>query len=230
MAEVVLNLVDYSAYRKLISINLNEIEDLVSSKSLRKLRPEHDLRFHREFDVDLEGEILEFLDNTLLEMNNLPLIDNQFVEMEHCELALLMAKWCSIAQWNCWDARLFLYVEPYLNFKFLSTEDFLSPEVWANLSESFSNTDRTSYVESVIIDWMSRRESLGETMEPMEDPRILPTMESHRSHSESLFIMLDKLKSKDFALLVGRDFLPANEWYLGNYNILETLGANNERN
>ena len=74
---------------------------------------------------------------------------------------------------------------------------------------------------------MSRRESLGETMEPNEDPRILPTMESHRNLSESLFILLDKLNSEDYVLLVGRDYLPADEWYLGNYNFIENLGVEN---
>ena len=40
-------------------------------------------------------------------------------------------------------------------------------------------------------------------------------------------ILFDKLRSEDYALLVGRDFLPANDWYLGNYKILETLGVKN---
>ena len=227
MAEVELNLVDLRAYRKLISINLSDIEDSISTNSLRELRPEHDLRFHREFDVDLEGEFLEFLDNTKLEITNLSLTSDEVFESENCKLALLMAKWCSIAQWSCWDARLFLYIEPYINSKISNTDEFLKPRVWSILSQYFSNTDRESYVESVIIDWMSRRESLGETMEPHEDPRILPTMESHRNLSESLFILFDKLRSEDYALLVGRDFLPANDWYLGDYKILETLGVKN---
>lgn len=227
MVEVELNLVDIQAYKKLISINLSDIEDFISTNSLRNLRPEHDLRFHREFDVDLEGDFLEFLDNSSLDITNLSLASDEVFELENCKLALLMAKWCSIAQWSCWDARLFLYIEPYIDSKISNTDEFLNPLVWSNLSQYLSNTDRESYVESVIIDWMSRRESLGETMEPNEDPRILPTMESHRSLSESLFILLDKLKSEDYVLLVGRDFLPANEWYLGKYKILETLGVTN---
>ena len=227
MAEVELNLVDFHAYKKLISENLIEIEGLISSKSLRKLRPVHDLRFHREFDVDLEGEILEFLDNTTLEITNLPLADYEILELETCKLALLMAKWCSVAQWTCWDARLFLYVEPYINSQISNIDEFLNPSIWLYFSQYLSNTDRESYIESVIIDWMSRRESLGETMEPNEDPRILPTMESHRNLSESLFILLDKLNSEDYVLLVGRDYLPADEWYLGNYNFIENLGVEN---
>jgi hypothetical protein len=38
---------------------------------------------------------------------------------------------------------------------------------------------------------------------------------------------LDKLNSEDYVLLVGRDYLPADEWYLGNYNIIENLGVEN---
>ncbi len=83
---------------------------------------------------------------------------------------------------------------------------------------SLSKTDRRSYSESVVLDWMSRREELGETMEPSEDPRILPTMNSHRTSSESLHIFLNSFDSKDISLLIGREYLEHELWSLnGNF-------------
>ena len=61
---------------------------------------------------------------------------------------------------------------------------------------------------------MNRREKLGETMEPSEDPRILPTMSSHSSTSELLHIFLNNLDSKNISLLIGREYLEYELWSL----------------
>ena len=53
---------------------------------------------------------------------------------------------------------------------------------------------------------MKRREELGETMEPSEDPRILPTMNSHSDSSELLHIFLNNFDSEDVGLLIGREY------------------------
>ena len=83
---------------------------------------------------------------------------------------------------------------------------------------SLSKTDKKSYSESVVLDWMSRREELGETMEPSEDPRILPTMSSHSNSSELLHIFLDSFDSKNISLLIGREYLEYESWSLnGSY-------------
>ena len=69
---------------------------------------------------------------------------------------------------------------------------------------------------------MSRREGTGETMEPSEDPMILPTMESHRTLSESLFNIMESLKGSEMELMAGRDFLEAGRWMLGRLTLSET--------
>tara|TARA_B100000945_G_C19912350_1_gene381258 strand:- start:37 stop:387 length:351 start_codon:yes stop_codon:yes gene_type:complete len=107
------------------------------------------------------------------------------------------------------------------------SEEFLLPDTWELFSEALSRTDRSSYSESVVLDWMSRREGMGETMEPSEDPRILPTMESHRSLSESLFTFLDQSRKSDLQLLVGREFLDPGEWNLGGEIISQFRGESN---
>ena len=62
MADVILQLVDRTALRNLHSMPLGELLDGMDSQSLRDLRPSVDPRFHRPFDVDLEGDILEWFD------------------------------------------------------------------------------------------------------------------------------------------------------------------------
>ena len=80
-----------------------------------------------------------------------------------------------------------------------------------------------SYSESVILDWMSRREALGETMEPSDDPRILPTMESHKTLSESLFSLIDHSRRSGDPILIGREYLDPVDWYLGGVRIADSM-------
>ena len=122
-----------------------------------------------------------------------------------CELALVLAHWCSVGEWRCWDARLYLYIEPLLGRE-VSVEEFLRPQMWGEFSDALAKTDRLSYSESVVLDWMSRRQDLGETMEPSEDPRILPTMEAHRTASVSLHNFLEGARREGMSLLVGQEY------------------------
>jgi hypothetical protein len=224
VADVILHLVDQSAFSHMLGMPIEEIAKGMESQSLRFLRPEPDPRFHRDFEVDLEGDLLELLDG-LGDMGGFTLSSLQPRLQSSCEMALLLARWCSTAQWRCWDARLFLYVEPVLGRGVPSSEEFLHPALWDEFSDALTRTDRSSYSESVVLDWMSRRERLGETMEPSLDPRILPTMESHRSLSESLYVLLGQARRAGMPLLVGREYLEPEEWHLGATTIAEAMGA-----
>ena len=218
MADVILNLVHHSNFKKLVSLTLQELFEKVEDSSLRNYRPELDNRFHRDFDVDLEGDIMEWSDKTPGLVLSDDLYSQPIKESEIAELTILLAKWCSFSEWRCWDARLFLYVEPMLKYNISSPNEFLNFSLWNDFMNSLSKTDRRSYSESVVLDWMSRREELGETMEPSEDPRILPTMNSHRTSSESLHIFLNSFDSKDISLLIGREYLEHELWSLnGNF-------------
>ena len=188
MADVILNLVNHSNFEKLVSMSLKELFQKVEDGSLRDYRPELDNRFHREFDVDLEGDILEWSDNNSDLIMSKTILSQSIKDSNIAELTILMAKWCSFSEWRCWDARLFLYVEPMLEYNISNTTDFLKFSLWEDFVSALSKTDKKSYSESVVLDWMNRREKLGETMEPSEDPRILPTMSSHSSASELLHI------------------------------------------
>ena len=222
MVDVMLDLVDPKSFTEIIEMPLSEIYSGMEERSLRQFRPDHDRNFHREFDADLEGEILDLIDR--FDDLKAPLPPINVISESAVSLGVLLAKWSSVAQWRCWEARLFLYVEPHLAETVPSSEDFLSPEIWHRFSDALSNTDRLSYSESVVLDWMSRREEMGETMEPSEDPRILPTMESHRKLSETLFSIVEKSRTSNHQLLLGREFLEGKEWSLGSSKLSNFWG------
>ena len=223
MVDVMLHLVDRGLLDEIMSMTVGDISSAMEGSSLRSSRPEADPRFHRDFDVDLEGEVLELIDRSVDLGEGVQL--SQATGDASMELRLLLAKWCSSAQWRCWEARLFLYVEPMLEGPVADSDDFLLPEVWDQFSEALSSTDRSSFSESVVLDWMSRREDMGETMEPAEDPMILPTMESHRTLSESLFNVMESLRRSEMELMAGREFLEAGRWMLGRAKLSEAWGS-----
>ena len=194
----------------------------METRALRALRPEPDARFHRSFDVDIEGDVMEWSDAKGNLDPSKPLAEQGLNPESSCELALALARWCSFGEWSCWDARLFLYLEPLLG-RNLSGEEFLQQRVWSEFSDSLFRTDRVSYSESVVLDWMSRRQNLGETMEPSEDPRILPTMESHRSASESLFDFLSRARDEEMSMLIGKELLEPWLWSLDSQSIDKAL-------
>ena len=96
-------------------------------------------------------------------------------------------------------------------------------DIWTRLTAELSSKDRQSYSESVILDWMQRREQLGDTLNPDEDPRILPTMESHKSLTESLFDFIELSQEGGLNLLIGREYLEPEEWILNGEKLLEAL-------
>ena len=91
MADIILQLVDRTALRRLLSMPLEELLDGMSSQSLRSLRPNADPRFHRPFDVDLEGDILEWFDSNEDIDRSAPLSNQNLNESPTSELALNLA-------------------------------------------------------------------------------------------------------------------------------------------
>ena len=225
MVDVIISLVDRESLADLLSMPLGELISGMEGMSMRGIRPSQVDSLHRQFDIDLEGEVLEWADR-VMEIDQSLTLANQDLKLEDkLDLLLLLSHWSSKGEWRCWDARLFLYVEPNSGAKVPGTGSFLKPGVWRNFSETIANTDRTSFVESVVIDWMSRREELGETMDPSMDPRILPTMESHQDSSGSLFDIIDKSRRESLPLLIGREYLDPFSLYLGDQNLSDFIEA-----
>ncbi len=64
MADVILHLVDRASFNRFLLMPIGEISSGMEGCLFRDYRPDHDSRFHREFEVDLEGEILELIDGS----------------------------------------------------------------------------------------------------------------------------------------------------------------------
>lgn len=218
MADVILYLVNRKSFSSMLNFTVSEIINQIENKQFSTKRPEMIYDFYRDFDVDIEGEILDLFDKneSNLEINNK--ISNLNSDSKN-DLILLLAKWSSVAQWSCWDARLFLYLEPYLEKNVKNVDEFLEPELWHNFHHQMSIFDQRSFTESVVLDWMNRREKLGESMEPSEDPKILPTMNSHNELSKLLFNFIKKSSHPELELMIGRDYLDSESWYLGRNKI-----------
>ena len=207
MVDVILRLVDTGTLERLRSMGVDQLVLAFESGRLGEERPAGDPRFHRGFGVDIEGDFLEWADAADGGLD--------------AAASLIMCDWASVAEWRCWDGRLFLYVEPMLDEKFEDVEAFGSAEVWQRLAAALASSDRESYSESVILDWMERRQELGETLNPDEDPRILPTMESHRTLTASLYDFIELSRDPGLSLLIGREYLDADNWVLNGAQLAE---------
>ncbi len=209
MVDVILRLIDSNALNRLRSMSIEQLVLAFESGRLGDERPAADPRFHRSFSVDIEGDFLEWADKSNGQID--------------ATASLILCDWSSVAEWRCWDGRLFLYVEPILEDSFEDADAFLNSDIWTRLTAELSSKDRQSYSESVILDWMQRREQLGDTLNPDEDPRILPTMESHKSLTESLFDFIELSQEGGLNLLIGREYLEPEEWILNGEKLLEAL-------
>jgi len=209
MVDVILRLIDSNALNRLRSMSIEQLVLAFESGRLGDERPAGDPRFHRSFSVDIEGDFLEWADKSNGQID--------------ATASLILCDWSSVAEWRCWDGRLFLYVEPILEDSFEDADAFLNSDIWTRLTAKLSSKDRQSYSESVILDWMQRREQLGDTLNPDEDPRILPTMESHKSLTESLFDFIELSQEGGLNLLIGREYLEPEEWILNGEKLLEAL-------
>ncbi|MED5231035.1 MAG: hypothetical protein VYB30_01520 [Candidatus Thermoplasmatota archaeon] len=209
MVDVILRLIDSNALGRLRSMSLEQLVLAFESGRLGDERPAGDPRFHRSFSVDIEGDFLEWADKSNGQLD--------------ADASLILCDWSSVAEWRCWDGRLFLYIEPLLEQRFEDADEFLNTDVWQRFTSELSTKDRESYSESVILDWMQRREGLGDTLNPDEDPRILPTMESHKSLTESLFDFIELSKEEGLTLLIGREYLEPKEWVLDGEKLAEVV-------
>ena len=95
MADVILNLVKHSNFEKLVSMPLQDFFEKVENGTLRSYRPELDNRFHREFEVDLEGDIMEWYDKNSDLIMSKTILSQSIKDSSLAELKILMAKWCS---------------------------------------------------------------------------------------------------------------------------------------
>ncbi len=116
-----------------------------------------------------------------------------------------------------------LYLDVLLSRTIADVGDLYSDSTWIDAMESVSKSTPSEYADSVVISWMSQREDMGETLDSKQDPRILPTMESHQTTADILHRTLQTAQLPELFLMVGRDWTEATSWGQGKWNLGQIL-------
>ena len=128
-----------------------------------------------------------------------------------------------MAEWICWDARAYLYIEPYVSRE-LSINDLLDSELWLDLASSLSNFSRGEYVDRVTQDWISRRDDLGAPVESRDDPHLMSTMSAHRVASSDLHRIASAIGKGSGRLMIGMEQTPPSEWLIDGLALRDMRG------
>ena len=179
----------------------------------------------RRHDVDVEAEILDWMDScgivgdkpTLLTASE-KMTDGQDVEAV-AEGIWLLAEWSSKGTWRCMEGRGFLYLEPYIEHKMAGVSELYLETTWTSTESTLQTMTSDEYTESVVLDWMTRREDLGDTLDQNQDPRILSTMQSHQRLAKSLHMVAMLINQDEYILLTRRDWSSFLTAGFGGFNI-----------
>ena len=228
MPDLQIRLVDVEMWHRLVSKTFSEMINGMEKQNLRDNRPLPNPHLERSFTADLEGDFLQWTDKWAREVGNGTIIqelriavDRKMLGIEDaCEPLSILSQWCSIGEWAAWEARVLLYVEPQLDSELADAEELYREHVWKTALGKIGLTDKASYVESVILDWMARREALGETMDETKDPLIISTMQAHERASKELHEIAYQLrKDESLIALIGREWLEPQRWGQGQWNL-----------
>ena len=229
------HLLDTISFSKVSELNWNELYKKAQNASLRNLRPPLDKELNRLHDIDSEVEILDWMDSSGLEDIGQDFIsticsgiDQRKIDFETgCEGIYHLIEFCCVGYWEVWEARSYLYFEKVLDMKVEHIEELYAQEVWGQLLEKITQITPKEFSEIVIMDWMRRREELGETLDENKDPRILPTLSSHNKLTSTLHHLLLNCKNNStFEIIVGRDHLRKSHWGHGDWNISKIIQGN----
>ena len=93
MVDVIISLVDRESLTDLLSMPLGELISGMEGMSIRGIRPRQVDSLHRQFDIDLEGEVLEWADR-VMEIDQSLTLPNQDLKLEDkLALLLLLSHW-----------------------------------------------------------------------------------------------------------------------------------------
>jgi hypothetical protein len=222
------HLLDSVSFSNVSDLKWNELYDHAQNGTLRLRRPNLDTELQRRHDIDSEVELLDWMDST-----NISNSDDDFISAickgikekkidfeTGCEGVYNLVELCSVGYWEAWEARSYLYFEKILGIKVVNIEELYAKEIWIDLIEKVTEITPEDYSEIVVMDWMRRREELGETLDEKQDPRILPTMASHNKLTVTLHHLLTNFKKNpNFELILGRDHLKKSKWGHGDWNL-----------
>ena len=220
--ETVLLIVNEKSLDEILDTAWNEVYRLMSKAKLRHLRPPKLPRLNRTFDIDCEAEILDWME-TVGAMDGS--VREVLLEIENGEEGLLQfMQFASPGNWECWEARSYLYLDVALDRKIEDRNDLYSMATWETLVSRLANIPEDEFADKVCIDWMDRRKQLGETLDEKEDPKIIPTYEAHTRKSKLLVHAVTEWQNGvDNIGIVGREHLDASQWGHGEVNLSNYL-------
>ena len=232
MPDLQIRLIDIPALIALAKMPVDNLIEGMENQRLRDSRPKLQEGMERGFSIDLEGDFLQWMDEWRSELGDGPLLEEiresfnrkMIGTVEACQAIATLTEWVSIGDWAAWEGRVLLYIEPHLDDTLEDAEELYRSHIWSTALGRIGRMDKESYLESVSVDWMQRREALGETMDPTKDPLILPTMQAHQRAAEGLSRIAHTVRRReDIHALIGREWLEANRWGQGDWNLQRIL-------
>lgn len=220
--ETVLLIVNEKSLDEILDTPWNDVYQLMSKAKLRHLRPAKLPRLNRAFDIDCEAEILDWME-TVGSMDGS--VRDVLLEIENGEEGLLQfMQFASPGNWECWEARSYLYLDVALDREIIDRNDLYSMATWETLVDRLANLPEEEFADKVCMDWMDRRKQLGETLDEKEDPKIIPTYEAHSRNSKLLVYAVTEWQTgTDNIGIVGREHLEASQWGHGEVNLRNYL-------
>ena len=180
--ETIVLLVNKKSLEEILNSEWNQVYQMMENAELRHLRPAKLPRLNRAFDIDCEAEILDWMETIGAKEGS---VKEVLLEIDDGEEGLLQfMQFASPGNWECWEARSYLYLDVALDREIKDRNDLYSMTTWEDVIEKLSNLPEEEFAEKVCINWMDRRKLLGETLDEKEDPKIIPTYEAHARNSK----------------------------------------------
>ena len=216
--DMCLHLVDGPKLLSVLDMDWNELVSKMEKSELRDIRPPSDKRLKRAFDIDCEAEFLDLADNISSSGSVTDVLASEYA----FEALLKLVEWTSVGCWEAWEGRCFIYIENAIGREISDVEEMYSYTVWNEVRDGLSKMSESEFSEKVCQDWMERRKALGETLDEKQDPRIIPSFESHVKNSRLLH---HSVNQKDMIQILGRDHLDAKMWGHGEWNLGNLLDS-----
>ncbi len=231
MADLLAMAVDSSIWMNLLTMPASELKQTMESRELREERPKADELLERRHDVDVEAEILDWFDSCEIIGENSTLHTASEIMEKGGDVEViaegiwLLAEWASRGTWRCMEGRGFLYLEPYIGGELEGVDELYSYSTWLVVLSTLQGMTQDEYAEAVVLDWMARREELGETLDQKQDPLILSTMQSHQRLAKALHRMSRMIDQERLTLLSRREWSSYLIAGFGGFNIGTLLSS-----
>ena len=222
--DLVALLVDESSLVNVLQTPWKIVFNGFEDASIRSKRVAKDANLHRKFDIDIESEILDWMESKQVDVQK-SVQENLLIVDDGCDGLRLLMMWASPGFWEVWEGRAFIYLGVACNQEIEQVDDLYTEATWNAVEQKLAGVSKKEFGERVIMDWLKRREALGETIDETKDPKILPTFDAHTRAAETLIEMFEAKTEGHFGLVVGRDHLPSSEWGFGPMNLAIFLNS-----